>query len=140
MSTFIWRIAMKDVNTTAITATRIVTGRRMAVNTNHMRYLPPSPAEAGHDVLVGRSWFDPVGERRQIAVRLRRRQQRTPHAEPRDSIIRFCLREQALRFRHFDDAGEAVLIACARLTLASRRGLPFGRRVSRDRGRGLHQC
>src|SRR3954464_2364517 len=103
MSTFICRIAINDVKTTAITATRIVTGRRMAVNTNHMRWLPRSPADTGHDVLVGRSRFDPVEERRQIAVRLRRCQQRTPHAEPRDGIIRFCLREQSLRFGDLDD-------------------------------------
>src|SRR5206468_8734615 len=39
ISTFIWRMAMIDVNATARTATRIVIGRRMAVNTNHMKCL-----------------------------------------------------------------------------------------------------
>src|SRR5437762_12082916 len=131
MSTFICRMAMNDVNATAITATGIVTGRRMAMNTNHMRCLPRGPAEAGHDVLVGRSWFDPVEERRQIAVRLRRRQQCTPHAEPRDRIVGFRLGEQSLRFSDFDDGGEAVLIPRARLILAGGGGLALGRRISR---------
>ena len=36
MSTFICRIAVIDASATAITATRIVIGRRMAMNTNHM--------------------------------------------------------------------------------------------------------
>jgi hypothetical protein len=47
MSTFIWRMAMTDVNATATTATRIVIGRRMAVKTNHMKSLPRGPAQAG---------------------------------------------------------------------------------------------
>src|SRR6266436_1271206 len=103
MSTFICRMAMIDVSATASTATRIVTGRRMAVNTNHMTCLP--------ELLIPRSRFDLVDERRKIAMRLRCRQQRTPHAEPRHRVISLGLREQPLRFGHLGHAGEPALIS-----------------------------
>ena len=70
----------------------------------------------------GLSRFDLFDERRKIAVRLRRREQRAPHAEPRDRIVGFGLREQPLRFGHLDDAGESILIASAGLTFAGRGG------------------
>src|SRR5438477_6326280 len=117
ISTFIWRMAMIDVRATASTATRIVIGRRMAVNTNHMRCLP--------EPLMNRSRLDLFDEGRQIAVRLRRREQRAPHAEARDRIIDFCLCQQPLRFRHFRDARKSVLVPGACLALASGRGLPL---------------
>src|SRR5437660_787408 len=47
-------------------------------------------------------------------MRLHGREQRAPHAQPRYCVIGFGLREQSLRFRHLDDAGEPVLIASAR--------------------------
>src|SRR5881392_4249198 len=92
MSTFICRIAMIEVSATASTATRIVIGRRMAVNTNHMTCLPAQ--------LIVRSRFDLFDKRRKIAMRLRRREERTPDAEPRNRVIGFGLCEQPLRFGH----------------------------------------
>src|SRR5437899_7947271 len=103
MSTFICGMAMIDVRATARTATRIVTGRRIAVNTNHMRCLP--------EPLIARSRFDLFDERGKIAMRLRRREQRAPHTEPRDSIVGFGLSEQPLRLGHLDDADESILLA-----------------------------
>src|SRR5712691_10217320 len=117
MSTFICRIAMIDVSATASTATTIVIGRRMAVNTNHMRCLP--------EPLLSRSRLDFLDEGRQIAVRLRRREQRAPDAEARDRIIGFGLCKQSLRFRDFGDAREAILVPSACLALTGRRGLAF---------------
>src|SRR5258708_5278285 len=119
ISTFICRMAMIDVSATASTATRIVTGRRMAVSTNHMRCLP--------EPLVVQSRFDLLDERREITVRLRRGEQRTPDAEPRNRVIGFGLREQPLRFGHLDDAGESILIPSAGLTFAGRGGFTFSR-------------
>src|SRR5260370_25554967 len=103
-------MAMIDVNATARTATRILTGRRMAVNTNHMTCLP--------EPRVVRSRFDSFEERREVSVRLCRREQRAPHAEARDGVVGFGLSEEPLRFPHFGHAGEAVLIARARLAFA----------------------
>src|SRR5258708_33100602 len=114
MSTFICRMAMTDVRATASTATRIVIGRRMAANTNHMS-CPPGPVTV-------RSRFDLFDERCEIAVRLRRGEQCAPHAEPRNGIVGFGLSEQPLRFRDFRHAGEPVLIPSARLAFAGRRG------------------
>src|SRR5712691_9472003 len=121
MSTFICRMAMIDVSATATTATRIVIGRRMAVNTNHMKCLPRGPAKAEHSVHQLRS--DLFQERREIAMRLRCRQQRAPHAEPGHRVVSLGLREQPLCFRHLGHAGEAVLIASPSLAFACGRGL-----------------
>src|SRR6267142_3052739 len=121
MSTFICRMAMIDVSATATTATRIVIGRRMAVNTNHMESLPRGPARAGHSVHRLRS--DLFQERREIAMRLRCRQQRAPHPEPRHRVVGLGLREQPLRFRHLGHACESVLITSPSLAFARGRGL-----------------
>src|SRR5438270_8230534 len=102
MSTFISRMAMIDVNTTARTATTIVTGRRMAVNTNHMKSLPRHRALGPSSRLS--QFFQ---KRRQVAMRLRRREQGAPQPEPRHRVIGFRLREQPLRLGHFRDAGES---------------------------------
>src|SRR5437762_955664 len=109
MSTFICRMAMNDVNTTAITATRIVTGRRMAVNTNHMRCLPRGPAEAGPDVLFGRARLDPVEARPPVAARLLLRQQRTPQAAARGRLVRSRPPPQPPRAASSADGGRDVL-------------------------------
>ena len=52
----------------------------------------------------------------QIAVRLRRRKQRTPDSESRDRIVGFGLREEALRFRDLRHARETARVARARLS------------------------
>src|SRR5262249_41504770 len=129
MSTFICRIAITDASAIAIIATTIVIGRRMAVNTSHMiefsrsTVLPPGSVE---------KW-------RQIAVRLRRCEQRTPYAQPGHRVVSLGLREQPLGFRNFGDAGQAVLIPRASLTLARRRCFAFDRRVLRNLGRRLEE-
>src|SRR5215471_8569260 len=128
MSTFISRIAMIDASATEITATMIVIGRRIAVSTNHMRSL----LNAG----LRSQLFQ---KRRQIAMRLRRRQQCSPHPEPGHRIVGFRLREEVLRFRDLGDAGESGLIAGACLALTRRRRLPLGRRVPRDLRRRFHK-
>src|SRR2546426_1186966 len=115
MSTFICRMAMIDVRATARTATRIVIGRRMAVKTNHMSSLPQrsggrlrgsrydesrrSQAKAKSRTLRTELRTTPsrpelFQKRRQIAMRLSRREQRAPHTEPRHRIVGFGLREQ----------------------------------------------
>src|SRR6059036_3092922 len=96
ISTFISRMAMIDVRATASTATRIVIGRRIAVNTNHMTYLP--------EPLIDQSRFDLFDEGRKIAMRLRRREQRAPDPQPSYRVVGFSLREEPLRLRHLGHA------------------------------------
>src|SRR5437868_6227766 len=131
MSTFISRMAMIDVSATASTATKIVIGRRMAVNTNHMRCLP--------EPLMNRSRLDLFDEGRQITVCLRRREQRAPDAEARDRIIGFGLCQQSLRFRDFCDARKAILVPSACLALTGSRGLALHRRVPGNVSCSLHE-
>ena len=59
-------------------------------------------------------------------MRLRRHEQRPPHAKACNGIVGLCLREQALRFRHFGHARQPVLITRARLTLDIRAKDPIG--------------
>ena len=65
------------------------------------------------------------------------RQQRAPHVDPRELILNLCLREQALRVSHFDDARQARLIAGARLRFALLGRRELHRRVGGDGARGL---
>src|SRR4029450_1581921 len=130
ISTFICRMAMTDASATASTATRIVTGRRMAVNTNHMRCLPEPPVP---------SRFELFEKRREISTGLRRRKQCAPHSQARDGVVGFGLGEQPLRFRDLGHAGESVLITSACLALACRCGLTLNRRVPCNLGGGLRE-
>jgi len=72
-------------------------------------------------------------------VCLRRSEQRPPHTKARHGIVGLCLREQPLRFRHFGDAGQAVLVTGPRLALARRGRLAFDGRVLRDFRGGLRE-
>src|SRR5438093_11604527 len=149
MSTFIWRIATIDASATDMTATRIVIGRRMAVSTNHIDCAPASGYLviwlSGHLViwsfgyLVIRLFGYLLQKRREIAARLGGGEPCSPHHEPRHGIVGFGLREQPLRFGHFGDAHEPILIARARLALASRRSLALNGCVPRNLRRGLHE-
>src|SRR5215203_2036684 len=125
ISTFICRMATIDVSATATTATRMVTGRRMAANTNHMTCLPEP-----RDV---HSPFDLFEKRRETSARLRDSQQGAPRAKACDRVVSLGLSEQPLRFRHLGHTGESVLVAGTRLALACRGGLTLNRRVPRDR-------
>src|SRR3954447_17769271 len=118
MSTFIWRIAITEVSATESTATRIVIGRRMAVSTSHMKALPSRSSAPGPTCAPGSASPPRLFDKwREIARRLCRGEQRTPHAQSCDSVVHLGLREQPLRLGDFRDAGQTVLIASARLIL-----------------------
>ena len=89
------------VSATAITATRTVMGRRSAARISHIGQRTPADG------------FSSVEERRQRAARDGLRQQRAPHVDPRDLVLHFGLREQALRVGDFDDARQPGLVAGA---------------------------
>src|SRR2546427_7585407 len=116
-----------------MTATRIVIGRRMAASTTHIDCAPAS------GYLVIRLFGYLLQKRREIAARLGGSEQCSPHPEPRHGIVGFGLREQPLRFGHFGDAREPILIARTRLALASRRSLALDGCVPRNLRRGLHE-
>ena len=126
MSARIRLTAKTAVNATAITATRIVMGRRRAARISHIGQRAPADGFTSDD------------ERRERALRHGLRQQRAPHVDPRELVLHFGLREQALRVRHFDDAREARLIAGARLRFALLRRRELHRRVGGDGPGGLH--
>src|SRR2546427_4392726 len=153
MSTFISPIATIDASATEMTATRIVIGRRMAMSTNHMRSLLRGPASRlshGYgesrrsasrrrkpDTTYGRSGSSRLlQKRREIAAHLCRSEQGSPHTKARDGIVGLGLCQQPLRFRHFVDTRQPILITRPRLALRGGRRLTFDRRVPGDfRGR-----
>ncbi len=126
MSARIRLTAKTAVSATAITATRIVIGRRSAARINHMvNDLPRTDERA------------PRKDAR-LPCATASRQERPPHVDSRELVLHFGLREQALRVGDFDDAREARLIAGARLRFALLRGRELHRRVRRDGPRRLH--
>ena len=61
-------------------------------------------------------------------MRHRLRQQCAPHVDPRELVLHFRLREEALRIGHFDDARQSRLVASGGLRLALLgRGELYGR-------------
>src|SRR3954462_15849426 len=94
MSARIRLTAKNAVSATAMTATRMVTGRRRAARISHI----------GSTSSRGRAQ---VGEKRgQRALRRRLRQQRAPHVDPRELILYFRLRQEALGVGDFADAAQ----------------------------------
>ena len=126
MSARIRLTAKTAVSATAITATRIVIGRRRAARISHIGQRAPADEVSSEINGVER------------AVRGRLRQQRAPHVDARELVLHFRLREQTLRIGHFDDAREPGLIARARLRFALLRRRELDGRIGRDGARGLH--
>ena len=59
----------------------------------------------------------------------RLRQQRPPHVDARHAVLIFRRRQQVLALRDFDDAGQAGVVAGARLRFALPRRRHLHRRV-----------
>src|ERR1700688_4468430 len=97
MSTRMRLTAKTAVRATALTATRMVIGRRRAARMSHME-------------VTSRLRVHEMQERREIALRHGLRQQRPPDVNPGELILDFGLREEALCVGHFDDARQAGLI------------------------------
>src|SRR5579872_7231735 len=104
---------------TARTATSTVIGRRSAARISHMG--------------SARSPLKQIEQRREIAARDRFPEQRTPHVDTGQLVLRLGLREQTLRVCDSDDVAQTGLVAGARLSLALLGSGQLDRRIRRDR-------
>ena len=118
---------------TEMTATRIVIGRRMAVNTNHMNLRVSVRLTADHGLSLSRN-----GVRSPRACAAASSARHTPSRATASSASA-CASSRCASATSVD-AGEAVLIAGARLPLAGGRRLALDRRVPGDLRRRLHSA
>src|ERR1700682_3292861 len=122
MSMGMRRMASNEHIARAATATTIVTGRRSAVSINHMM-----------------GSLSSIQERLQVALRGGDGEQRAPHAEPRQCVVDFGLRQQPLRIGYVHHIAESGTIARRSLLLGLPRGFELHRSIARDQPSGVER-